>query len=225
MLLRRERSSLSHPKHWCLREWGKKVAIWKKKQNKSNQPKTTTKQTETKKQLKINVVTMLYSSVIATSDIVTNAVNCANGKGLCGIGDIWSCTGMKCFCTGMQHFFMVEFDGANPSVIDKLQQKWLAPGNCLLFPVGLNPLTWNWFNIQTSRCFKQHISGACPALDMLTPGREHSPLSLTLHLLPGQKRQHPSCAKCVKHHCLWHFLKHNRHELISSACVPAINPK
>jgi len=35
-----------------------------------------------------------------------------------------------------------------PPVTNKLQQKWLAWGKCLLFPVGLNPLAWNWSNIQ-----------------------------------------------------------------------------
>lgn len=129
------------------------------------------------------------------------AVNCPQVKsGLCWAGGIWRCADMKCFCTVKQHFFLVGYWWWNPPVIDKLQQKCLAWGKLPFIPCRFKSLNLELVEYSMYRCFKKHISGACPALDVLTPGRERSPLSLTSHLLPGQKRQHPSCAKCVKHH-------------------------
>lgn len=74
-------------------------------------------------------------------------------------------------------------------------------------PSEFNSLGLESVEYSMYRCFRKYISGAWPALDMLIPGRERSPLSLTSHLLPGQKKQHPSCAKCVKHHLSVALLK------------------
>ena len=151
----------------------------------------------------MNIVAVLYSSVVATSDIFIDAVNCPKVKGgSCWIGGIRRCTDMKCFCTVMQRFFMVEFWWCKPLCHWQAAAEVAGLGKLPFIPCRFKSLGLELVEYSMYRCFKKHISGAFPALDMLTPGREHSPLSLNSHLLPGQKRQHPSCTKCVKHHCL-----------------------
>lgn len=94
----------------------------------------------------------------------------------------------KCWCTVMQHFSMGQFCTCNTphhwwAAAEVSGSRKLPVIPCWFNSPGLELVKYSMY-----RCFKKHISGACPALDMLTPGREHSPLSLTSHLFPGQKK-------------------------------------
>lgn len=85
----------------------------------------------------------------STFHIFTDALNCQKVKGgSCWPGGIWRCNGGKCWCTECRFFHGAVLHVQHPPIIDKLQQKCLALGNCLWFPVDLIPLTWNWSNIQ-----------------------------------------------------------------------------
>lgn len=125
----------------------------------------------------------------STFHIFTDAFNCLEVKGgSCWPGDVWRCNDGKCWCTVMQHFSMGQFCTCNTPHHWRAAAEVSGSRKLPVIPCWFNSPGLELVKYSMYRCFKKHISGACPALDMLTPGREHSPLSLTSHLFPGQKK-------------------------------------